>query len=291
MLIDVISQNAERMLLSTIEQDKKRGILRGALHFHCSRLERKPKEEEILITVRPLLEDKQAAIYFFHDGDLLITWSGVQKVVLDDLCTRLYTNFRLTGKERFHSYYDFNAHGEDLRLLCRHKIEALMQPEKDMPPIPVPKSEFISIAFDASPDQLKLLQAAIKERKQRKKLEILVVEDQPFSRKLLLNLLGRIYKVYPAANVRTALELYLAIAPDIVFMDIELPEINGHELAAAINQLDSEAYIIMVSANNYIEDVTRAKKNGAKGFVIKPYNRQKIFEGIEKYIQERKSRL
>lgn len=290
MLIDIISQNAERILLSTLEQGDMRQKLRGALHFYCSKLERKPKEEEILITLRPLLEDKQAALYFFHDGDLVITWSGIQKAVLDDLCNRLYSHFRLTGNEPFHTYYDFNAHGEDLRLLCKHKIEALMQPEKDIPAIPIPKSE-IPIAFGASLEQLKLLHAAMKERKQRKKLEILVVEDQPFSRKLLLSLLGRIYKVYPAANVRAALELYLAIAPDIVFMDIELPETNGHELAAVINQLDSEAYIIMVSANNYIEDVTLAKKNGAKGFIIKPYNRQKIFEAIEKYIEERKSKL
>lgn len=298
MLIDIINQNAERLLLSAIEQSAQRHTLRGALHFRCSKLERKPQEEEILLTVRPLLQDKQTAIYFFHDGDLVFTWSGAQKAILDDLCKRLYAHFYLTGNEALHSYYDFNAHGEDLRLLCKRKIEALSQPGKTTPSTKSKEPTAISqsastqpvATLDASPEQIALFRAAAKVRKSRKHLEILVVEDQPFSSKLLVGLLAKIGKATPALNAQTALELYLAQAPDIIFLDVEMPGVSGHDLAAAIRQLDSDAYIIMVTANNYIEDVNRAKKNGAKGFVAKPYNKQKILEGVEKYIHERKLR-
>lgn len=142
--------------------------------------------------------------------------------------------------------------------------------------------------LDASLQQIESFQKAVRERKQRKGLIILVVEDQPFSSKLLVGLLGRISKAYPAFNAQTALELYLAHAPDVVFLDVEMPDTNGHELAAAIRQLDADAYIIMVTANNYPEDVERAKHNGVKDFIAKPYNKQKILEGVEKYIHERK---
>lgn len=294
MLIDIINQNAERALLSAVEQGDKRHVLRGALHFRCSKLERKPGEEEILFTVKSLLQDKQAAIYFFHDGDLMMTWAGVQKAMLDDLCKRLYAHFHLTGNEALHTYYDFNAHGEDLRLLCKHKIEALSpsgkpaSPTKSKESTPASQPAQSVAVLDVSPEQIARFHTVAKERKQRKQLEILVVEDQPFSSKLLVGLLEKIGKATPAFNAQTALELYLAQAPDIVFLDVEMPGVNGHDLAAAIRQLDADAYIIMVTANNYIEDVTRAKKNGTKGFVAKPYSKQKILEGVEKYIYERK---
>lgn len=142
--------------------------------------------------------------------------------------------------------------------------------------------------LNASDQHIAQFNNASRERRQRKHLEILVVEDQPFSSKLMITLLGRISDAYPAFDAQTALELYLSRAPDIVFLDIEMPDTNGHELASAIRQLDSDAYIIMVTANNYPEDVSRAKHNGVIGFIAKPYSKQKILEGVEKYIQERK---
>jgi two-component system chemotaxis response regulator CheY len=290
MLINIIHQNAEHKLLSAVEQSDQHNTVRGALHFRCSKLERKPQEEEILLTIRSSLSDKQAAIYFFYNGDLVITWNGVQKAMLDDLCRRLYAHFYLTGNEALHTYYDFNAHGEDLRLFCKHKIEELAQTRDNI--VLTKPSQFYAQSYipvlDASQEQIELFRTIAKGRKQRKQLEILVVEDQPFSSKLLIGLLEKICKAYPALNAQTALDLYLSHAPDIVFLDVELMGVNGHELATTIRQLDADAYIIMVTANNYVEDVNRAKENGAKGFIAKPYSKQKILEGVEKYIHERK---
>lgn len=280
MLINIVSQNAERELLATIERGEQRSIVRGALYFRASELANKPLENSIITALSPLLNDKQAAIYFFADGDLLIAWSGVQKATLDELCQRLYAHFSLTGTENLHSYYDFNAHGEDLRLLCKQKLEIMVQPKNNQP--------LAKPLFDVLPEQIVVFQTLKENRKARKQLEILVVEDQPFSRRLLVGLLERICKTYPAFNAKTALDIYLLHAPDIVFLDVEMPDVNGHDLAATIHQLDDDAYVVMVTANNYIEDVARAKENGAKGFVAKPYSKQKILENVEKYIQERK---
>ena len=280
MLIDIVSQNAERELLATIERGEQRSIVRGALYFCASELANKPLENGIILAISPLLNDKQATIYFFADGDLLIAWSGVQKATLDELCQRLYAHFSLTGNKNLHTYYDFNAHGEDLRLLCKQKLETLLQPKNTQ----TPTKNFLDIL----PEQIVVFQMLKENRKARKQLEILVVEDQAFSSKLLIGLLERICKTYPAFNAKTALDIYLLHAPDIVFLDVEMPDINGHDLAATISKLDDEAYIVMVTANNYIEDVARAKENGAKGFVAKPYSKQKILENVEKYICERK---
>lgn len=280
MLINLVLQNAERQLLLAVEQGDQ---LRSALHFRGSQLERRLGEEEILLMVRPLLADKHAAIYYFYDGDVVITWAGVQKALLEDLCKRLYALLPLTPNEMLHTYYDFNAHGEDLRLLCKRKIEALSL-SGNLMYVDKPKS----LTLDLTPEQIALFKTMEKTRGIRKKLEILVVEDQIFSNRLLAGLLRKIGETHMAFDALDGLELYLAHAPDIVFLDVEMPGINGHDLAAAIHQLDKDAYIVMVTANNYIEDVTRAKKNGAKGFVIKPYSKLKILENVEKFIHERK---
>jgi|GEM_PF-628321 len=299
MLIDVIRRNAERVLLSAVEQSDQRNKLRGALHFQCSKLELRPEEAALLLILRPLLEDKQAAIYFFQDGDLVITWSGVKKSMLDDLCKRLYAHFQLTGKEALDAYYDFTAHGEDLRSLCRRRIETLAQSGyatqadngKEVILVPLPgaaPAQPPATKLEASPEQIALFRSAARHRKGRKYPEIMVVEDQAFSNKLLVRLLEQNSKVYPALNAKTGLELYCANAPDISFLDIEMPGASGHDLAAVISKMDADAYIVMVTANNYIEDVVRAKQNGAKGFVVKPFNKQKILERVDKYIQDRK---
>lgn len=117
---------------------------------------------------------------------------------------------------------------------------------------------------------------------------ILIVEDQEFSRKLMEGLLNKSYVCYTAANAQEALELYAENIPCIVFLDIELPDCNGHDLAAFIKKNDPASFIVMVTANNYAKDVTRSCENKVQGFVVKPYSKQKIVAGIEKYVNGRK---
>ncbi|MEK6746058.1 MAG: response regulator [Pseudomonadota bacterium] len=119
---------------------------------------------------------------------------------------------------------------------------------------------------------------------------ILIVEDQTFSRNLIEGMLMRNYTCYSAANVKQAISLYAEHIPCIVFLDIELPDGNGHEFASLIKKHDPDSFIVMVTANSYEQDVARAVENKAQGFVIKPYSRQKIMLSIEKYVQERKLR-
>jgi CheY-like chemotaxis protein len=121
-------------------------------------------------------------------------------------------------------------------------------------------------------------------RKSREKLRILVVEDQLFSRKILQELLQKDYVVDAAATSKDGMKLYLENAPDIVLLDIELADESGHTLAKFIKSIDPASFIIMVTANNSVEDVALAKSNQVNGFIVKPYNKSKIYDGIDKYM-------
>jgi two-component system chemotaxis response regulator CheY len=131
-------------------------------------------------------------------------------------------------------------------------------------------------------------EAALQQRKKRTLPEILIVEDEAFSSKLLINLLNKNYRTYLAASANEGVQLYMGHAPDIVFLDLEMPEISGHAFAETIQQLDKEAFIIVVSSCSRPEDIMLAKKNGARGFVVKPYDKERIFSYIDKYIATKK---
>lgn len=152
------------------------------------------------------------------------------------------------------------------------------------------KSDWQSIdaPLKFSRDQIITLPMAIETRKDRKVPEILIVEDQTFSRLLLHSSLRDNYVVHSTENAKEAVQIYADTAPDIVFLDIELPDGSGHQLAELFKSIDKNAFVVMVTAQNARDDVIKAKDNGAKAFVLKPYNKQKIFDCIQLYHRSRK---
>ncbi len=140
-------------------------------------------------------------------------------------------------------------------------------------------------------EQVIKLVKAIRERTSKLGLEpfglnILIVEDQDFSRKLLHDLLARqlTYTCHAAKNATEAIELYATFAHDIVFLDIILPDYTGHEIATLIKSHDPSSYVIMVTSNNFVKDVEVAKRNNVQGYITKPYNKNKIQAAIDSYI-------
>jgi len=295
MLIDIITQDAPLALLSLIAHSQQGNGLVSALHVRFGNLEFSPDESVVVPVIRSILEEKQPAIYFFNDGDVVITWRGAQKAVLEALIATLEKTFTPPNRRDFCTYYDIQAHGQDLRLLCMQKIGPLPAKEKQSAAVVQSPVEGSSTIPPVSESDLTItekaragFQSAAQVRKARLRPDILIVEDQLFSRKLLLTMLEGKYKLYEAVDAKMGLETYLQCAPDIVFLDIEMPGPNGHQFAALVHALDPQAYIVMVTGNNQLDDVKRAKENAAKGFVIKPFSREKIYDHIQKFMRERK---
>ncbi len=143
--------------------------------------------------------------------------------------------------------------------------------------------------FERFPARAAHFKIALRSRPSREKKRALVVEDQDFSQRLLVELLRQDFLVEAAKDAKQAIQIYLDSAPDITFLDIELPDESGHSLARFFRALDPGAYIVMVTGNNSLEDVAMAKSNQVDGFVVKPYNKQKIYERVEKFKQIRQS--
>ncbi len=111
----------------------------------------------------------------------------------------------------------------------------------------------------------------------------LVVDDSEFARrnmKKILTLVGGESAGF-AANGKEAIEQYLKLKPDLVFMDITMPEMEGVEAVQGILDRDASAKIVMVSSNGYQDIIKEALDSGAKHFLTKPVEPKQVASVVD----------
>lgn len=115
-------------------------------------------------------------------------------------------------------------------------------------------------------------------------VRVMVVDDAMFMRKMLTDILetsGHTV-VCDASNGEEALNQYKTFKPELVTMDITMPVMNGIEAVIEIKKEDPNAIIFMCSAMGQQGMVIDAIQAGAKDFIVKPFNRERINEAINK---------
>lgn len=112
----------------------------------------------------------------------------------------------------------------------------------------------------------------------------MIVDDAIFMRMKLKDILEKNgYEVVAEAqNGADAIEKYKAEKPDIVTMDITMPEMNGIEALQAIKKIDPSAKIIMCSAMGQQAMVMEAIQSGALDFIVKPFETDRVIDSIVK---------
>jgi two-component system chemotaxis response regulator CheY len=115
---------------------------------------------------------------------------------------------------------------------------------------------------------------------------ILVVDDAAFMRMMIKNIVTKNgYEVAgEAENGKQAVEKYAELKPDIVTMDITMPEMDGIEAVKAIRAIDPNASIIMVSAMGQQAMVMDAIQAGARDFIVKPFQQDRLLQAIERVL-------
>jgi two-component system chemotaxis response regulator CheY len=119
-------------------------------------------------------------------------------------------------------------------------------------------------------------------RRSRTHVELMMIEDDAFSRRLVDNILQKKYRLTGLVDAIDALDIYARLAPDLLFLDINLPDVTGHELLECILKLDPDAHVIMLSGNSDQNNILQAMRMGAKGFIAKPFTKDKIIQTIDR---------
>ena len=112
---------------------------------------------------------------------------------------------------------------------------------------------------------------------------ILVVDDAAFMRMRMSKILSEAgYEVIQAENGLEAVEKYKSTKPDAVLMDITMPEMDGLTARKEIKSLDPQARVAMVTALGQQQIVLEAVKSGAKDFLVKPCEGDRVLAAVSK---------
>lgn len=115
---------------------------------------------------------------------------------------------------------------------------------------------------------------------------ILIVDDAKFMRLTLTGILKKAEHeiVGEAENGREAIDLYRELKPELVTMDITMPEMSGLEAMKEIKQEFPEAKVIMCSAMGQQKMVVEAIEAGAKDFIVKPFDEGRVLDAVNRVL-------
>lgn len=118
-------------------------------------------------------------------------------------------------------------------------------------------------------------------------ISVLIVDDTPIMRTMLKQLISNsgLTVVGDASNGGQALELVRQLKPSVVCLDIEMPGMNGLEVLKEIKASYEDVAVVMVTGDSKAASVQQAIKDGASGYILKPFNGTRVVETIQKAVR------
>lgn len=294
----IIKDNTERYLVERLHYCWERLPTHRCLQIKLSQMnEISDQNVEAWIdvlyrTFRDAMDDKSSEFYVCDDTDVFIIARDLTQKRVDEIFAHLAP--KLTPallSPGLASLYDVGVDWARLRKICEKKIEAIAVAESLARKNKKEELEKISKKKALKAINQDLMKTLSKRRLKRETPHIMVVEDDPFSQKMVGNALKN-YSVSMSGDGAGALMSYVRNAPDVLFLDIGLPDINGHEVLERLFKIDPDAYVVMFSGNGDRENILKAVELGAKGFVGKPFTKDKLIAYIEKspFIQQKQNK-
>jgi two-component system, chemotaxis family, chemotaxis protein CheY len=117
-------------------------------------------------------------------------------------------------------------------------------------------------------------------------MKVLVTDDSKMARKMVIKVLTDILKenveIHEAQNGQEALDLYKKILPNIVFLDLTMPIMDGFQALEKIKEFDKDAKVVIISADIQKLSIDKASKLGAFNFIKKPIDLAKMEQILNK---------
>ena len=120
-----------------------------------------------------------------------------------------------------------------------------------------------------------------------KKIRVLVIDDSALMRQLIREILESdpcIEVIGTAGDPYAAREKILALKPDVLTLDVEMPKMDGIETIRSLRKINTKAHILVVSALADKATAIQALKEGAQGFLYKPFKETELIEAIEEIL-------
>ncbi len=226
----------------------------------------------IVQIIKELLAEEEGTVYLCEDKDVVILFQGAASAIVGKLGAATGTFFTVLDLSRDWQRF-FN--------LCQSKNDKLTDAVTPVANV-APRAN----AKIPKPNEQAFVNALAKRQARRKPLALLV-EDDAFTRRLVNGVIKNRCDVIEAADGTEGLNAYSIHAPDIVFLDIELPDVNGQVVLQKLIAMDNNPFIVMLSGSSFKENILAALEVGAKGFLTKPFTREKLEHYLNTFEQAR----
>jgi CheY-like chemotaxis protein len=211
----------------------------------------------------------EAIAYLFPDNDVVLL---VRPNTFDEKegLQTLYREFSFRLENGFCDYNDLDADFYNYQKFADHKFLTAQRLE----------------AYRQMADDNKVASIPVR-RKRRGYPLVMVVEDDRFTSSYAAHILNNSYEIVLSRSGEQGISDYIDHAPDIVFLDIHLPGLSGHDTLQAIRAIDPKAFIVMLSVDAVKKNIVKASENGAYSFLRKPFSKEKMIEMVKRspYIQ------
>lgn len=120
------------------------------------------------------------------------------------------------------------------------------------------------------------------------KKKIVAVDDSGIILKMLIKVLGEKYDLHAFSGGRRALQFLRDRTPDLIILDIDMPEINGYEMLQMIKEREhlKNVPVIFLTSNNDKSHVVKAVAGGAKDYVVKPIDEEILMDKVHAALQD-----
>lgn len=287
----VITKGAEKRLMKELQRCRAESPTQKCFYLRFSDVElsRQAFFEKFLHLLNEVPNSYMAQVYICHDQDIFILMQGFMQRQFMTFLERLTAEAGISDLSGLSEILEIGLNWGRLEVLCAAKSE--MAHKREIETAEKARNEGVEKATLEALSKLDIEKIGdiAQRRRVREEIIIMVADDDQLSRTLVKNVLGRDFLCTQARDGQEALNEYVDCAPDVLFLDIGMPDISGHEVLEHICQIDPDAYVIMFSGRKDEENILRALKAGAQGFVGKPFTREKLFHYIEKsaFVQDK----
>lgn len=282
MSIELITASAEHHFLMAIQKLKGAPVGWVGLHFALSKKlghekilaqpaainktlkVAKTQAEEIFEKIKDS-EDcaRKGTLYLFDDNDIVI----LAPVSDDEEKAKLQRLYKTISEELGENISDFS--------LLKHEIYAYQK---------LADQKLLSAkaiaSYKAMADRHKV--ASITTRRERRDYSLVqVIEDDRFTASYTANILNREYDMTLARNGEDGVLQYIENAPDIVFIDIHLPGLSGHQVLECLKAIDPNVYAVMLSVDTVKDNIVKSAESGANNFLKKPFSKERLINIVK----------
>lgn len=246
-----------------------------------------PVQVRIIKELHKNIGSQDAMIYVCDDQDLFVLSRSITRKFLDFIIESMPPELNLRSVMKPDNIFEVHIDGQRLIKLCEQKIIEKEERKRQANASEAQRRENNRLKNKAAIDDYISLNKGListlgNRRRERVAPSILVIEDDLFSQKLVGNALRQKYNVVFAENGMDGFVEHVRSACDMIFLDINLPDVTGMDILQRILNIDPQAHIVMLSGNGNRENVVKAMQLGAKGFVAKPFTIEKLRQSTEK---------